>query len=83
MSAAAPDWEQAKENAAPLERGRNVTTLGRGAGGLQDRKDLERKISHYESLVRPSEAPHVVEMDDDPLEHWLGYIKFYQNQSVL
>lgn len=75
----APDWEQSKENAAPLERGRNIATLGRSAVGLKDRQQLDRKISHYESLVRPSEAPHVVEMDNDPLQHWLAYIKFYQN----
>ena len=82
---ATPAWEQSKENAAPLQRGRNVATLERATTrlGLQPRKDSSQEmIQHYENLVRPSEAPHVTEMDsgnDDPLEHWLAYIKFYQN----
>jgi hypothetical protein len=36
-------------------------------------------IDQYERLVRPSEAPHITELEDDPLQHWLAYIKFYQN----
>jgi hypothetical protein len=75
---AAPAWEQSKENAAPLQRGRNVASLERG---LQPRADdSEQQIRHFESLVRPSEAPHMTEMEEeDPLVHWLSYIKFYQN----
>jgi hypothetical protein len=76
-SGAAPAWEQSKENAAPLERGRNVTTLGLRPSSLSQ-QDLKKKIDEYEDLVRPSEAPHVTEMNDDPIVHWLGYIKFMQ-----
>ena len=101
MSATAtPAWEQCKENAAPLQRGRNVAELERShvARGLsarplsskednpetdpkEEQKQLEKMIQHYESLVRPSEAPHItqVDKDDDPLVHWLSYIKFYQD----
>jgi hypothetical protein len=44
-------------------------------------QELDQMIQHYESLVRPSEAPHItqVEKGDDPLIHWLSYIKFYQD----
>lgn len=73
-----PGWESSKENAAPLERGRNVATLERAGLGLQNPRKSEQSIDQYESLVRPSEAPHVTEMDEDPLQHWLAYIKFYQ-----
>jgi hypothetical protein len=73
-----PGWELRKENAAPLQRGRNVATLERSGFGLQCRKKSEQSIDEYERLVRPSEAPHVTEMTDDCLQHWLAYIKFYQ-----
>jgi len=76
MSAA--DWEQSKENAAPLRRGRKVETLGSKAFGVSHRDNTERLIDEYERLVRPSEDPDVTEVEDDPLEHWLSYIKFYQ-----
>eukprot|EP00980_Cylindrotheca_fusiformis_P018489 scaffold6124_cov122-Cylindrotheca_fusiformis.AAC.8 len=73
-----PAWESSKENAAPLERGRNVAALERSAFGLQDLKKSEQSIDMFERVVRPSEAPHVTEMENDPLEHWLAYIRFYQ-----
>jgi hypothetical protein len=76
--ASTPAWEQSKENAAPLRRGRNVATLER-ASSQQQRGDKEQMVRHYEGLVRPSEAPHVTEMGDDPLVHWLSYIKYYQD----
>jgi len=74
----APAWEQSKENAAPLERGRNVASFGLRQTRLSQNQ-LKQKVQEYEDLVRPSEAPHVTEMDGDPLVHWLGYIKFNQN----
>jgi hypothetical protein len=76
--ASTPAWEQSKENSAPLRRGRNVAALER-ASSLQQRGDKEQMIRHYEGLVGPSEAPHVTEMGDDPLVHWLSYIKYYQD----
>ena len=74
----AVDWEQSKENAAPLRGGRKVETLGRKAFGINKRDETERRIEEFEQLVRPSEDPNVTEMEDDPLRHWLSYIKFYQ-----
>mmetsp|Transcript_28205 Transcript_28205/g.68623 ORF Transcript_28205/g.68623 Transcript_28205/m.68623 type:complete len:822 (+) Transcript_28205:132-2597(+) len=106
--AQAPAWEQSKENAAPLERGRNVSSLNRrfgqskpgGALGsssaaafspssssssgedaiMYDRKIIQRTVDDFEQKVRPSEAPHVTEVNEgvDPLADWLSYIKFYQ-----
>jgi hypothetical protein len=83
-----PGWESVKENAAPLQRGRNVSALeraaavgrGGGSGVLQAKKDdSEERIAEFEQLVRPSEAPHVTELlEDDPLMHWMAYIKYYQ-----
>jgi Mad3/BUB1 homology region 1 len=72
---ATPAWEQSKENAAPLERGRNVKTIG---VRRLSREELNAKIQQYEEAVRPTEAPHISEMEGDPLIHWLAYIKFYQ-----
>jgi hypothetical protein len=77
-SSVTPAWEQSKENAAPLERGRNVASLELRQGGLMSKQDVQEKVKAFERLVRPSEAPHVTEMDKDPLAHWLSYIKFYQ-----
>lgn len=77
-STAPPAWEQSKENAAPLERGRNVASLELRQGGLMSLQDVQEKVKVFERLVRPSEAPHVTEMDGDPLGHWLSYIKFFQ-----
>lgn len=88
---ATPAWELAKENAAPLQRGRNVSDLeraargGSGSGGsstLRPRtQETKERIEHFERLVQPSEAPHITEVQDgeDPLQNWLAYIKFYQN----
>lgn len=70
-----PAWEQSKENAAPLERGRNVASIG--VRRLSE-KELNAKIQQYEGAVRPSEASDLTEMEDDPLIYWLAYIKFYQ-----
>ena len=74
----APSWEAQKENAAPLERGRNVASFGLRQSDT-DKQDLKQKVRHYEALVSPSEDPKVKEMENDPLAHWLSYIKFYQN----
>jgi hypothetical protein len=66
-----PIWEQAKENSAPLERGRNVALLEQSAVATEDdRRELERMLRHYEKLVQQE--------DDDALIHWLSYIKFHQ-----
>ncbi|KAG7364896.1 Mad3/BUB1 homology region 1 domain containing protein [Nitzschia inconspicua] len=72
---ATPAWEQSKENAAPLERGRNVASIGIRRFSQEE---LNAKIQQYEETVRPTEAPHITEMEGDPLIHWLAYIKFYQ-----
>jgi checkpoint serine/threonine-protein kinase len=68
----APLWEQSKENAAPLERGRNVAVLERTlAANEEELKEKERMMRHYERLVVATDDP-------DPLVHWLSYIKFHQ-----
>jgi hypothetical protein len=77
-SSVAPSWEAQKENAAPLERGRNVASLGLRQSDI-DKQDLTKRVRHYEALVKPSEDPKVTQMDNDPLADWLSYIKFYQN----
>ena len=67
-----PQWELSKENSAPLERGRNVKTLEKGLRKETTEENLEneRRIQHFE---------HLLSMEcDDPLIHWLSYIKFHQ-----
>ena len=72
-----PGWEQSKENAAPLRRGRNIAAQEQAS--KYSPQETQDNIKRYESLVRPSEPPHVTEMESDPLSHWLEYIKFYQS----
>jgi hypothetical protein len=80
-----PTWERFKENAAPLERGRNVEVLERSLAVETDeeRQYKEATTRHYEKLVEPSERMAVnneeLVGDDDPLIHWLSYIKFHQD----
>jgi hypothetical protein len=71
-----PEWELSKENAAPLQRGRNVAALERAT--LQKRDDKKRRVDDFEKRVRPSEAPFVTKMEGDPIVDWLAYIKYYQ-----
>lgn len=81
-----PGWESVKENAAPLQRGRNVSALeraaatSRGFGGVlqAEKDDSAERIEEFERLVRSSEAPHVTEAEGDPLVHWMAYIKYCQ-----
>ena len=50
------DWELAKENAAPLEKGRSAKTLRRAFGtSSAERAEIEEKTKKYEKLVRRSE----------------------------
>ncbi|GKY99718.1 hypothetical protein MPSEU_000925800 [Mayamaea pseudoterrestris] len=74
-----PLWEKCKENAAPLERGRNVVVLEQSFQTASSDKDAT--IRHYESIVQRYErqsANQTLSEDDDPLIHWLSYTKFYQ-----
>lgn len=125
-----PEWELRKENAAPLARGRNASTLSKALSSSaqvdhDSRRANDKRTRQFERLVRPSEraAELVAEraeegrpiektMDpmelllmqesgqqngnggdddaaalaaaagtaeqDDPLVHWLSYIKFHQ-----
>jgi hypothetical protein len=83
-SSSTPLWEKAKENTAPLRRGRNVEHLEQALTENDDTRLIkERKLEKYEKLVQPSEQEdfHVGESSspsDDPLINWLGYIKFHQ-----
>ena len=127
-------WELVKENAAPLERGRDVKSIKNSfgesnvAGGISDKQQrrIEKTIQHFEQLIKPSEemcqngdeageagellrsmfnvfdfldairhqtiasntcilnlSVHslnpTAESTDDPLRHWLSYIKFIQD----
>ena len=83
----APVWELSKENAAPLQRGRNVATLEHALAETEETRAVkERALDRYERLVRPSEQEDYNADDDetvssaanDPLLHWLAYIKFHQ-----
>ena len=83
-----PGWETIKENAAPLQRGRNVAVLdrsavtSRGVGGILFQPVVDesgQRIEEFERAVRPSEAPHVTAAEDDPLIQWMAYIKFCQD----
>ncbi|CAB9515023.1 Mitotic checkpoint serine/threonine-protein kinase BUB1 [Seminavis robusta] len=85
MATETPTWEAFKENAAPLGRGRNVAILEKSC--VETEEDKQRKetlIRHFEVLVQPSEKMMenriTLEEDDgqDPLIHWLSYIKFCQ-----
>ena len=57
-SSSAPLWEASKENAAPLQRGRNIHALETSlqADSPARRQEKEKMLQHYEALVRPSEA---------------------------
>lgn len=82
-------WEYVKENAAPLERGRDVRSIkkmfdessaivvSREERERNETKKLqfERLIQHSENAWRDSED----DSSDDPLVHWLAYIKFIQD----
>lgn len=82
MAEDAPLWELRKENAAPLERGRNVSVLEQSLLA-EDREEHAKMLEHYERLVRPSEdAAFQADADDDPLIHWLSYIKYHQETFV-
>ena len=86
MSSSTPGWEAIKENAAPLQRGRNVAALERAAvtsRGVGDSfqpavDESGRRIEEFERAVRPSEAPHVTAAEDDPLMQWMTYLRFCQ-----
>lgn len=79
-----PVWELSKENAAPLQRGRNVAVLERSLADTDETRAVkEQAVDRFERLVHPSEEKdyQVAESSssgDDPLIHWLGYIKFHQ-----
>ena len=84
METETPTWEHFKENAAPLERGRNVHILEQTYHETaEEREAKENSVRHYESLVLPSEEMaanrEVLSEHDDPLIHWLSYIKFHQD----
>ena len=103
------NWELYKENAAPLERGRNVTALTNAlapsSSNSSQRQEQDVNIQNFERLVKPSEKflklfkenektqndslsamdeDKVQELlrkckvDQDPLVHWLRYIKYHE-----
>jgi len=87
MNSSTPGWESVKENAAPLQRGRNVVALeratvasrGLGSQSQLTNEESAQRIEEFERMVRPSEAPHVTETQEDCLVHWMVYIKYSQD----
>lgn len=70
-------WEKAKENAAPLARGRKVEALEKTATlSADERLQAEQTLQHFEDLVGSGGSNCTVE--GDPLVDWLSYIKFHQ-----
>ena len=68
-------WEKAKENAAPLARGRNVQTLEKTAFSTEaERLRALQMVQQFELLIGSNQAT----VNDDPLVDWLSYIKFHQ-----
>ncbi len=66
------NWELYKENAAPLERGRDAHKLSKvlsspTSESTQSKKDHDQNLRHFESLVRPSERfeRYYVRMEDE------------------
>jgi len=86
---AAPAWELSKENAAPLQQGRNVVELEKSFSTAAtsskklsetQQEENQKMIEHYERLVRPkSNSNDDNNSNDDPLIHWLSYIKYFQD----
>lgn len=68
-----PAWELSKENAAPLARGRNVKKLEKSLSKKSSGGDEQTKqtLNHFKTLV--------AQETDDPLIHWLSYIKYHQD----
>jgi Mad3/BUB1 homology region 1 len=81
-----PVWETVKENAAPLERGRNVAVLEQSAAmSAKERSETEHLLAYYEQRVSlnhraQSERGNVAESHEDPLVDWLSYIKVHQER---
>ncbi len=72
MAETTHNWELYKENAAPLERGRNANLLSKvlsspTSESTQVKKDQDRNIRHYEMLIRPSEkfAKYYLKYEDE------------------
>jgi hypothetical protein len=83
MAETTPGWELSKENAAPLQRGRNVAVLERTLAETDETRAVKgRQVASYERLVLASEQDSFTPSSDspanDPVNHWLGYIKFHQ-----
>jgi len=76
---AVADWEQCKENAMPIKRGRDVKKL-QPLGGKRDissRKDkLERERESFEEALVSATSDGDME---DPLAVWIKYIKWLQD----
>lgn len=72
-------WELLKENSAPLERGRDVSTLSTALGKLsaEETSKIERKRRKLEKLV--SRSAEEIDSNEDELLPWLAYIKYLQD----
>ncbi|XP_063901539.1 probable inactive serine/threonine-protein kinase bub1 [Zophobas morio] len=70
------NWESFKENIEPLRQGRQVEELYRiiNSDDLSNKRDLQDSIRKFELKLLNSE------LQDDPLEDWLSYKSFLQQQ---
>jgi hypothetical protein len=70
-----PAWEMSKENAAPLARGRNVESFEKSlqkSKSKDEQDEADRMKQRFERVIALDDT-------DDPLVHWLSYIKFHQD----
>jgi len=75
MTTETPVWEQSKENAAPLQRGRYIGTLEQAFADVNINDDA--KLKQFEAVVSTSEGNNTCSVED-VLMHWIAYIKYVQ-----
>ena len=92
QGSATPQWEQFKENAAPLERGRDVKKLShalaiQSSSTKLQRQEDDKNIRTFERLVRPSEKfaekfAANQSQDIDEIKHMLSSCKVDKDPIV-
>lgn len=88
----APHWELYKENAAPLERGRNVQKLShalapKSLAAKAQRQEDDKNIRAFERLIRPSEKFAIMyadngTQDEDEIKDMLAKCKVDKDPIV-
>uniref|UniRef100_M4BR35 BUB1 N-terminal domain-containing protein n=1 Tax=Hyaloperonospora arabidopsidis (strain Emoy2) TaxID=559515 RepID=M4BR35_HYAAE len=70
------EWEASKENVMPLKRGRNVVDLNQA---LRAHDSVQTKL-RLETEMKTREAAIAAYAGDDPLAHWLEYVRWLEVQ---